>query len=247
MSTTHHDHAPLKRRLEQIEEARAAGDVALVEHLEPLIAEDEADIETLANVEPKHEQLEKAFRDARLDLERARMAIVTNTTDDSDEYLLELKRTELVAEARVHYAQNLVKAHLPSVTRAQQSLDKRSGDRGGVQARSWTKAIFGRYVNDYTKGLSSGLQGALEVAREQVPLIEPAHVVWLAHTERELIRGLPAWSKEHSGFKWTDEDTANLQQAFDARRAGITTRIRELRAQAERSAETAGKLAEALS
>lgn len=195
--------------------------------------------------EPELERRIDAVRAAEAARVEARHALHHPTSEDG-KVILKLNEAVVIAEGRWRFAVDRVESYEPEIRAARAVIADTALPRDLREAKRATQALLGFLVawtdrDGRPVGQSYSPTGREdhEAVRRQVEGLKPGVVIWLGHTERELLRDLPKWIERNPRAKVRAEELVAL---FDFRRKLIDDRVRGLQHAARQAAAEASAL-----
>ncbi len=214
--------------------------------IRPIITKRQAALLLVEEREPELERRNDAVRAADIARLEARQRWLHPETDDA-KVLVKVHEAHIVAEARWRYAVDRAEAYMPDINAARAIIADTAMPRDLREALRATQALLGFLVawtdrDGRPVGQSYSPTGRedFEAVQRQVEALKPGAVIWLGHTERELLRELPRWNERNRRAKVRPEE---LQGLFDIRRRMLDARVRGLKFAANKAAAEAAALA----
>lgn len=236
-------HTTIKNLTGILNEARAAGDAALVAHVEPMLEKAEALVAQIETGAPVDAALQQEFAEVSQELIEARDQMNRGTRDPEKALENAARVTVLDARRRVVDAERQQAS--AAVKSPEAALQKLGVIRERAEARRSTLGLLDRVINPLA-GSCDGFSYTQLQAAEQAGQSSPGAVLWWAAAEREALAELADRRKKAARrdavFYVTDEQ---LKEIFEFRRRALETRRRKLLEAARTAATEADRLAEA--
>ncbi|MCK6536123.1 MAG: hypothetical protein L6Q84_24420 [Polyangiaceae bacterium] len=212
----------------------------------PIIAKRAAALQLIEEREPELERRNDAARAADVARLEARQRWLHPSSDDP-KTLVKLHEAHIVTEGAWRYAVDFAEAFAPDLHAARAVIRNNAMPSDLREASRATRAMLSilvqwTHVDGRPVGQSYNAFGRedFDVVQRYVNGLQPSAVIWLAHTERQLLRELPKWNERNPRAKIRPEE---LQTLFGFRRKLIDARVRGLKVAADRAAAEAAALA----